>query len=904
MLVACLVAAPMAMAEWQSMVLNYGRNDYGRATQMWTVCADQDQYVFFANREGLFEYDYAQWQTHKLPGGESLRSVMVSRADQRIYIGAINEFGYFEIAPNGELSYVSLSADQELPEIRYAGNVWNVHKQGNTLLFRTEDRVIRIADGEYEVLWPGQTIGYSCMLDNALHLATDQALLVLMGSKFFPIHGSEPVVKHRIKGIISQGKDYLAFTADDGAYLLDGFTATRVPTEADDYMKENEVFCIAHTQDKIAVGTVRGGVVVMDRDGTNPVYYNESNGLQNNTVLSLAFDSQGDLWAGLDRGVSCITMSSPFQVLAGEASSIGLGYTAAINDGTLYIGTNRGLYGQKESTSNMVGYPEVSGQVWDFCKIGQKLYCTTDHGIYSVGADGKVQHVPGLNSAWTLQPMLKHPGLVYAGTYTGMWVMQQDGDNLKNLHYVEGVANSFQTFEQDQNENIWLVNNTMLERLELDADHAEVRFTRDYSVPTGIKLSFLPGREPVSVLTSEGVYRYEERRDSFVPDSVFNEKYIGNTEYLSAARAFGNYYLLAKNQLAIVPEDMEGPKKVFPFSSSLIEVIENFERVIPISPNQAIVPSEKGILFFTEPEDQVNTTHPHFRIRNIFSVTGRDSTLYSSNFMNLKNKIRIEPGYNSMLVVCSNDSRFDGILYQYRLNDGEWSEPSEAPIKQFVDLSPGNYSINAKAIYPDGSEYVDEVQFEVIAPWYRTVWAYLGYTALLLLLGVAIARWDRRRTRAREAKAVMEKEQEMRQMEEELEGEIAKKDDEIAEKVGEIALKEDEIARQQENIAQLEKQKLEDELKHKSLEMANMMVNVVQKNEMLGDIKREVNKVIDQLKGNEARDARKQLMSLTASIDNNINNQEVMGKIEEQFNVLHDNFMTRLTDHYPSLTVN
>ena len=29
-------------------------------------------------------------------------------------------------------------------------------------------------------------------------------------------------------------------------------------------------------------------------------YFNENNGLRNNTVLSVAFDGQGNLWAGLD----------------------------------------------------------------------------------------------------------------------------------------------------------------------------------------------------------------------------------------------------------------------------------------------------------------------------------------------------------------------------------------------------------------------------------------------------------------------------------------------------------------------------------------------------------------------------------------------------------------------------
>ncbi|MCC8117392.1 MAG: transcriptional regulator [Bacteroidales bacterium] len=893
-------------ADWHNMVINYGRNDFGRATQTWKVCPAQDQYVFFANKDGIFQYDYSQWQKHSITDQIGVRSALVSPDDKRIYVGAINEFGYFELAPNGDLHYVSLSNDQLENEVRYAGNVWDVHKHGHTLYFRTEDRVIRVENDQYDVLWPGYNIRYSCMIDDALHIATSKGLHVLMGSKFFTIHGSEAVAKHRICGVIPQGKNYLVFTSDDGAYLLDGFTATPVPTEADQFMRENEVYCIANSKDKLAVGTVRGGLVVMDRDGKNPVYYNENTGLQNNTVLSMAFDSEGNLWAGLDRGISCINMSMPFKELTGSGERIGLGYTAATHHGTLYLGTNRGLYRQQQSDSApIVPVAGVAGQVWDLCHVDDELYCATDHGIYAL-YDGAAAKVPGISSAWTLQQMRNNPDKVYIGTYTGLWVADRVNGTLVPSHQVEGMRNSFQHFEQGVDNEVWLANVSQLARVEMNKERTEVLSQKIYELPVGnndsfsgaeSQLTFLPGSNPLSVLSPNGIFTYDVEADSFVPDTVLNHKYIGNHEYLSAACAFGKYYLLSSNQLTIFPEDLQGEKKVYPFSSSLIEMIQGFERVFPITHACAIMPSERGFMLFTAPDSLAPQSLHRFCIRHISSVTGKDSTLYSSNFMGEKPEIRIKPGYNSILAALAADNLIDGIQYQCRLNGKQWSAPSLVPMKQYMNLSPGSYTLEARAIYPDGTVQTDSVQFYVITPWYRTWWAIGIYCLIAIGLVWWLVRWDKKRTLAREAQAVKEKEEEMRQMEEQLEGEIARKE-------GEIAIKEDEIARQQENIENLEKQRLEDQLKHKSLEMANMMVNVVQTNETLGNIKRDIGKVLEQLKGNDARDLRKQLMSITSSIDDNINSQEVMGKIEEQFDMLHDNFMTRLTEKYPSLTVN
>ena len=73
-------------------------------------------------------------------------------------------------------------------------------------------------------------------------------------------------------------------------------------------------------------------------------YFNENNGLRNNTVLSVSFDTTGNLWAGLDSGIDYVCLSSPFTNLYSYPYSYGTGYTAAVEGGYLYLGTNRGLY--------------------------------------------------------------------------------------------------------------------------------------------------------------------------------------------------------------------------------------------------------------------------------------------------------------------------------------------------------------------------------------------------------------------------------------------------------------------------------------------------------------------------------------------------------------------------------
>ena len=113
-----------------------------------------------------------------------------------------------------------------------------------------------------------------------------------------------------------------------------------------------------------------------------------------------------------------------------------------------------------------------------------------------------------------------------------------------------------------------------------------------------------------------------------------------------------------------------------------------------------------------------------------------------------------------------------------------------------------------------------------------------------------------------------------------------------------------EKSRREKQIMQLEKEKLEYDLQHKSQEMANLMINFVRKNEMLTEIKSEIFKVASSLKGEGAREGKQLLLIINGKIDSNIQSDEVLKRIEDQFDLIHNNFMKRLHARHPDLSDN
>jgi hypothetical protein len=107
--VAILFALNVHADGWNSFILNYPKSVFGKGSQTWQVATYNDRWTFFANRNGLLQFNGLSWNCFPLHNGIDLRSVSPSADGKRIYVGGINEFGFFTPSPNGKLVYTCLS---------------------------------------------------------------------------------------------------------------------------------------------------------------------------------------------------------------------------------------------------------------------------------------------------------------------------------------------------------------------------------------------------------------------------------------------------------------------------------------------------------------------------------------------------------------------------------------------------------------------------------------------------------------------------------------------------------------------------------------------------------------------------------------------------------------------------
>lgn len=485
------------------------------------------------------------------------------------------------------------------------------------------------------------------------------------------------------------------------------------------------------------------------------------------------------------------------------------------------------------------------------------------------------------------------PDRMFVGVYNGIYLLEKKAGEWHMLCKIEGFVDSSRLFEQESARILWVHNSGIITRVELSEDLTRQISVKSYGVAEGfpverdIYVAKIEGR--VYFATSHGIYKYNIHKDMMEPCNDMNNLLNGTVPYTRLLEYHDRLISLSPYEICIAnlgTYKRGANTSINSIPQSLLELVPTYA-IVPLSDSLMVIPNEEGFALFTIPavKHRQDLAHSVY-IRNMYITYPKDSLIYTANFLGKKPSLAIN--YTSNSVRFDYSLSFlafggDDIRFQYRLNEGAWSDYTTVHTKEYSNLSEGDYTFEVKAIYPDGTTSLDELSFRILPPWYRSVPAYVFYFVLMLLGVWYIYRWDDVRVKRKKQQAVVEKDKELHEMEKEFEA---------------------EKSRREKQIMQLEKEKLEYDLQHKSQEMANLMINFVRKNEMLTEIKSEIFKVASSLKGEGAREGKQLLLIINGKIDSNIQSDEVLKRIEDQFDLIHNNFMKRLHARHPDLSDN
>src|SRR5690606_39101998 len=299
----------------------------------------------------------------------------------RIYVGGYSEFGYFESDANGKLTYRSLSGLIPDPTSSISDFIWKIHLYNDEVIFQSFRRAYIFKNGKITLLDTPNRFQFSFTVNNRLYFQDiANGVFEYKRGALFPLKGTSVLNNMEIWAMFSMpGKGLLIATLNNGLFLYENERAIPWKTEANAFIKKNNSLGGAAINDSLIVlNSVLDGIIICNRKGEIIQHVNIKRGLQNNTVLSSFVDSRGNLWLGLDNGISYINENSSFTYF-GSSYNLGTVYASVIHNGILYAATNQGVFYHKmtglfyEDTFNLV--QGATAQSWNIQVIGNELIC-------------------------------------------------------------------------------------------------------------------------------------------------------------------------------------------------------------------------------------------------------------------------------------------------------------------------------------------------------------------------------------------------------------------------------------------------------------------------------------------------------------------------------------------------
>lgn len=862
-------------------IQNYSKSLYNAGNQNWSIAQNNDGEIFIGNSIGLLTYDGSYWNLYPLNNQKDVRSVAIDTKGD-VYVGGKEEFGIFRRI-KGKLIYEKISTLVKDEEIENE-EIWKIHFIGDAALFQSFSKIYIYKNGKIDIQHgDGQPFLFSHKVNNNIWIEKIPAgLLKWKNNKFEEIN-------QKLSDVLCilpfQNENFLVGTAKNGLYILTKDGDVKPWLEGSLIHK---LLCDAQinnglkiTNNSYAFGTIKNGIFIIDDKGNLLQHVHRRNGLQNNTILSLMLDQQGNIWAGLDNGIDRVEINSPFYFYKDTYGEVGTIYSVKIFKSHIYIGTNQGLYYSTWSNNNkrelqLHFMPGTQGQVWSLDIFNNQLICGHNNGTFLIEGN-RIEKISGLTGGWVNKVK---DNIFIQGNYTGLALFEDKPTWEFKYKFPNLTTAILDVFQKDAN-HYWIVFNNSIHLMEVSIKDGTLTKIKDYT----FKKNF-PNIQRLRVNLVEGIILFSTDKGIFIYDNVL-QKFSLYTELNSQLGSYskankisslgaGEYMLTGNGRFAKVYFS-KGKFNIDSVSFNILnnQVVKNHEN-IELHDNKFFFGLDNGLAVY-DPSYKINQTLTSPIVNGYKHLNSPVDTLLTFNSNNkipyTKNSIRIL--FSSRYYTSS------PLKYQYILGndkESEWSAPNQSPYIDLNNLKYGNHTFKVRSLQDNGvASEATIIQFQIATPWYFSWKALIAYL-IISIVSFIVAK------KAVDKKIAYDKGK--------LKAEFKRQQENL--------LKE-ETVQNEKKLMELKHEQLIQELEQKNRELANAATNILYKNELLNNLNEELNLVKDKSGNTLSQD---QLKKVNKLIINARTNERDWDLFEKSFNESHVNFFKKLKHDYPTLSPN
>ena len=344
--------------------------------------------LYLANERGISVFDGVSWETVPLPNGITATAMGIDQHGIP-WVGGDGELGYLAPDTRGTLQYHSLKDSlpkDSMPRGRIrevfpiAGGALFV---GGRLLYRWENDAFRIVE------CPGRTTG-AARVGNRIFLSLKDGLgkaqLMEYASEGFSTltEGPAPLV---LETALPHKEGILLGLRDQGLFLYSNSSLSKMESTVDGRLTESAPYRgIPLSDETYALGMQRGGILIMDNEGSRLGALTQKDGLPSDTVLGMVMTPTGNLWLAHPTGLTKVGRELPFTLFDKTTGLGGKVQQLLRHQGILYVATTHGLFVLEEDTGDVSAHFRPVGTMDNLChsllSLSDRLLVGSSAGVF------------------------------------------------------------------------------------------------------------------------------------------------------------------------------------------------------------------------------------------------------------------------------------------------------------------------------------------------------------------------------------------------------------------------------------------------------------------------------------------------------------------------------------------
>ncbi|GAF02564.1 helix-turn-helix and ligand-binding sensor domain-containing protein [Saccharicrinis fermentans] len=869
----------------EPFVINYNRSEYKAMSQNWAVAFDDIGRAYFGNSGGVLEFDGNNWLLHQHKSKSAIRSLFFDKDSKRLYSGCYEDFGYWKRDSLGVLSYTSL-ADQ-LPSFSFSGErIWSIVKYKHEILFQSFRSIFtyNTLNKEVKFIDPAGEILFLNLVHNKVYTwVSGRGIVSYDQGKFTTINDSKITLQSSIRFFLPNPRGIIVGEGKTGLHILKDGILKPWHCEANHVLKSLDVnSALVIDSSTYAIGTLKGGLYLINDDGIILKHLDRQSKLENNTVLGMNTDPSGDLWLAMDNGISHIDLNSPVHYNIDLDYAPSAIYSVIEHHDYVYVGTNNGVfYARFQHNLAQLNFQDLKpltgiyGHIWKLDILNNELLCGNNDGIYKINK-GTAKAL-SISSGGTDFKTFHHGGeeWLMESTYYKIRLHKRENQQWVFSHFVDGFQGSCRFIEMDHAGYIWISHEIKgLYRIQLSDDLRSAVSIDSFGIknglPTDYGLNVFKINNRVVVTTGEEIYTYDDLNDKMLPYNKLNKALGRFKQAVRIINADRNlFWVITANEAALVQNNADSTiiKQTLTLNRpySFPDKYQN----ISINDKASVLCLENGIAVLP-----INNIDSSMHLPLVISAInnperGRNTkkllTLKSDTPIQLKNK-------NNSLEFSLTAVNFgpNKVNYQYRVVNllDAWIDNRTENAITINDIPAGKYTFQAMAVYSDGkSSKIVEYPFEVLQPWYASRTGILSMIAIMIGSIVFLLLFNHRLIKLRTS-------------------EIEQKH-------------EDQHKQNKSTIAQLREDVLKKELENLQGKLTVSANALVEKDKSIKTIKNELHQIYKKLEG---RFPQRDYHKIVKVIDSQMTQKRDMLNFEQHFAASQSGFYDKLKQKHPGLS--